>query len=124
MNTILNNEGGASVRGKLNEVTEVAPSTRYNAYISQAGTAAPSADVRANSVGSIVWTRIGVGEYRGTLSNAFANPILLINFRSAGGLRAADFYLIDQDTVAIETYAPVGALSDGVLDAFIEIMDY
>lgn len=47
----------------------------YTAQLDQAGTAAPVATVLgSNEIGSIVWTRTGVGVYRATLVGAFTIP--------------------------------------------------
>jgi len=45
---------------------------RYIALISQTGILDPVATVLENTIGDIVWTRIGVGEYLGTLTGAFS----------------------------------------------------
>jgi hypothetical protein len=49
----------------------VRPYKVYSALITQTGTAAPVVTVLENSIGPIVWTRAGVGDYRGTLTGAF-----------------------------------------------------
>jgi len=45
----------------------------YRALLNQTGTNAPVATVMENTIGSIVWTRVTNGEYRGTLSGAFTS---------------------------------------------------
>jgi hypothetical protein len=50
----------------------VAPYKVYSALLSQSGTSAPTAIVLQNTLGgNIVWTREGVGVYKGTLAGAF-----------------------------------------------------
>lgn len=45
---------------------------RYRALLTQTGTDAPVATVLENTLGgTLVWTRVGVGAYRGTLTGAF-----------------------------------------------------
>jgi hypothetical protein len=45
---------------------------RYRALITQTGTAAPVATVLENTLGgTLVWTRVGAGAYRATLTGAF-----------------------------------------------------
>jgi hypothetical protein len=45
---------------------------RYRALMTQTGTAAPVATVLENTLGgTLVWTRVGAGAYRGTLTGAF-----------------------------------------------------
>jgi len=43
----------------------------YTALLTQVGTSAPTATVLENTIGDIVWTRSGTGEYIGTLASAF-----------------------------------------------------
>ena len=43
----------------------------YRALLNQTGTDAPVATVLENTIGAIVWTRQGLGDYRGTLAGAF-----------------------------------------------------
>jgi len=43
----------------------------YVAMLQQDGTDAPTAIVLENTIGDIVWTRLDIGTYRGTLANAF-----------------------------------------------------
>lgn len=45
---------------------------RYIALISQTGTADPTVTILENTIGNIVWTRLGAGEYLGTLIGAFS----------------------------------------------------
>jgi hypothetical protein len=48
--------------------------TKYVCNVNQTGTGAPVVQVLENTIGNIVWTRFGVGDYRGTLSGAFPSP--------------------------------------------------
>ncbi len=50
--------------------TEV-PYKVYTALLTQSGTDAPVATVLENTLGDIVWTRTGVGQYSGTLIGGF-----------------------------------------------------
>jgi len=78
---IQNNESGAAVRAKLNEVigyTNTGPLRVYRALLSQSGNTAPTAIVLSNSVGAIVWTRTNAGIYAGTLNGAFPSGKVLI----------------------------------------------
>ena len=45
--------------------------TKYVCNLSQTGTANPTVQVLENTIGNIVWTRNGVGDYIGTLTGAF-----------------------------------------------------
>lgn len=56
----------------VSDVTNITPSYKiYRALLTQVGTAAPTAVVLENTVGTIVWTRVANGSYRGTLAGAF-----------------------------------------------------
>lgn len=44
----------------------------YKANLTQSGTNAPAATIFENTIGNIVWTRTGIGTYRGTLTGAFS----------------------------------------------------
>lgn len=62
--------------GIIEEVSIVSANTPkvYKALLTQAGTDAPVATVLENTLGGeVVWTRNDVGDYRGTLANAFPN---------------------------------------------------
>lgn len=45
----------------------------YTALLTQSGTDAPVATVLENTIGNIVWSRVGLGQYQGLLSSAFVN---------------------------------------------------
>lgn len=44
---------------------------KYVASLNQTGTNAPTVTILENTLGNIVWTRVGVGSYLGTLAGAF-----------------------------------------------------
>lgn len=44
----------------------------YSALLSQSGTNAPVATILENTIGNIVWTRAGIGQYTGTLNGIFS----------------------------------------------------
>jgi hypothetical protein len=51
----------------------------YRAFLTQSGTDAPTANVIGlNTVGNIVWSRIGLGSYLGTLEGAFVEDVAVI----------------------------------------------
>jgi hypothetical protein len=55
-------------------ITEILPTyQKYIATISQTGTADPVVTILENTIGDIVWTRTGVGNYEGVLTNGFPN---------------------------------------------------
>ena len=85
----------------------VRPYDVYTALISQSGTDDPTIIVLENTIGAIEWTRVGVGQYVGTLSSAFISNntyVMLLNSSSIGEgyLYSADNS--DVDTVFVQTY--------------------
>jgi hypothetical protein len=48
---------------------------KYVCNLNQTGTAAPTVQVLENTIGNIVWTRTGVGQYAATLNGAFPNNL-------------------------------------------------
>lgn len=60
---------------------------RYTALISQSGTSDPVVSIIENTIGTIVWTRSGVGAYLGTLTGAFPSTktIALCTTATFGG---------------------------------------
>ena len=61
------------------------PYNVYTALITQSGTSDPTVIILGqNEIGSIAWTRVAVGEYKGTLSGAFTNAKTFLNLSSLG----------------------------------------
>ena len=46
-------------------------SKTYEALLTQSGSGDPTVVVNENTIGTIVWTRVNTGHYRGTLASAF-----------------------------------------------------
>lgn len=90
----------------------------------------PTVIVYENSLGDIVWTRIGVGAYRGTLVGMF--PLLRTWFEGStpiaiGQGQITYFITLSEDYLEINTYDGAGANSDAVLGeaiASFEIRTY
>jgi lysophospholipase L1-like esterase len=108
-------------------VQGIRPYKVYTALMSQTGTSAPTVKILENTIGSIVWTRINIGEYNGTLTSAFTADKSIVDLTSAnqsthlsGGASASTNF------VAIFSQALVtGVLTDGVmLDSYVEIRVY
>lgn len=77
--------------------------------LSQSGTSAPTATVIYNSLGgTVVWTRVGTGIYRGTLVDAFTSSktICLNNHAipEQGGVVLANIYRGNINYVTLYTY--------------------
>ncbi|HJY62672.1 MAG TPA: hypothetical protein VJ455_00845, partial [Ignavibacteria bacterium] len=56
---------------KTNLIGQLASYKKYVALISQGGTDAPTAIILENTIGAIVWSYLGVGQYFATLAGAF-----------------------------------------------------
>ena len=72
-NIVITGDGTISFPYVINNVTvDLRPYKVYTALLSQSGTSAPVATVLENTLGgAVVWSRIGVGAYRATLSGVF-----------------------------------------------------
>lgn len=55
----------------------------YTALLTQNGSNSPVATVLENTIGNIVWTRVGPGDYLGTLANAFNDTTFFICSQTA-----------------------------------------
>lgn len=108
--------------------TALRPCNIYTALITQSGTSAPTATVLDNTLsGAIVWTRIDVGDYTGTLSGAFtASATWLIPAVAALDGNGSGWYLTRTSSNTVKLYSfDANNLSDGVLnESPIEIRVY
>ena len=110
---------------------EKIPYKVYTAFLTQTGTDAPVADVLQNTIGNIVWSRNGVGDYRGFLKGAFPSGKCWAG--GVGDSLNGDFIQIgfgagysSQDYVQIWNYdllSPGGPLIDDT-HMYIEIRVY
>jgi hypothetical protein len=100
---------------------------KYIANISQTGILDPTVTVLENTIGDIVWTRLGVGYYLGTLIGAFPNiskTYCVIN-QTGGAYGIAYFDVNGIDEVIIRWADFTGTPLDGVLNNnTIEIRTY
>jgi len=103
----------------------VVPYKKYIATVSQTGTADPTVTVLENTIGDIVWTRVAVGNYAGTLVGAFPDQdktYVIVgqnngNFYNLGWNTIDDLLLLSSDPASIST--------DGLLNnTTIEIRTY
>jgi hypothetical protein len=70
-------------------------SISYNHYVArfvQTGTASPTVTAYENSIGSIVWTRLAIGSYKGTLNGAFSSGKVHLLFNNPLSTRIVYFY--------------------------------
>jgi len=100
---------------------------KYIANITQVGITDPVLTILENTIGDIVWTRIGAGQYDGVLVGAFPTASNVYAIIQSFNIYSAhiSIYNADPDTLQIftldNTYAPV----DGVLfNTTIEIRVY
>lgn len=123
---IAQDDGGGTFSSKYVTGEQLFFYKKYVATITQTGTNAPVATVLENTLGgTVVWTRIAVGNYLGTLANKFptsSKVFLLVgqnngNFFNLSWNSADDVYLISAD--------PSNISNDGLLnDTTIEIRVY
>ena len=100
---------------------------KYIATISQAGTLDPTVTILENTVGNIVWDRIGAGEYNGVLVGAFPTSSKVYLIIQSFNIYSAhvSIYNSDSDTIQIFTLNNTYTLVDGVLlNTTIEIRVY
>jgi hypothetical protein len=98
----------------------------YVANLSQSGTSDPTAVVLGgNQIGTIVWTRTGLGSYTGVLSGAFiSGKTVILSGQNADGI-TANCFRSDVNTVTLKTYLTFnGGSTDVFSDLSIEIRVY
>jgi hypothetical protein len=97
----------------------------YRAFLTQSGTSAPIAVVVGpNTIGDIVWTRIGVGGYEGTLLGAFSGHVSVVLGTPINETSSFAINTLSSDFVLVGTYSG-GTLDDDILDGqYIEIRVY
>lgn len=98
----------------------------YAALLTQTGTNPPTAVVLGpNEIGNIVWTYIGVGQYKGTLVGAFpVAKLALLGSAEKGNNILTTVTSGNGNDVNISTYLS-GTLANSFLgDTFIEIRVY
>jgi hypothetical protein len=105
----------------------VVPYKKYVATISQTGTSDPTVTVLENTIGDIVWTRVGLGLYSGDLLGAFPNQdkvYLSIN-NTLTSVFITEFLWGTIDDVRINTYDLTATSIDGAMSFnTIEIRTY
>jgi hypothetical protein len=99
---------------------EKEPAYIYEAQLSQAGTAAPTAAVLKNSLpggSGLAISRNGVGDYNIVLANAFVNnkTFLIINSNLQPATGQFRITRTDANTINIKTYNGANALTDALM---------
>jgi hypothetical protein len=100
---------------------------RYIALITQTSTNAPTVIELENTIGPIIWTRKGTGEYNGTLSGAFtaSKTYAMISNVVADGIVRISTTASDITIITTNLHSPTAAKHDGHLsNNTIEIRVY
>jgi hypothetical protein len=95
----------------------VVPYKKYVATISQTGTSDPTVTVLENTIGDIVWTRVGLGLYSGDLLGAFLNQdkVYLSLNNTLASVFITEFLWGTIDNVRINTYDLTATSIDGAM---------
>lgn len=111
---------------KINSKDMALPYKIYSALLNQDGTSAPVATILQNTIGNIVWSRMGVGNYNATLIGAFTinkTTVQFNNSRSNGIVAGVDNG--DGDSISIGTANTSFILIDSnMYNNYIEIRVY
>jgi hypothetical protein len=96
------------VYGKVNGIPVDPPYYRYTALLNQSGTSDPTVDVKESSFGDIVWTRVGPGDYIGTIQNydigtILPSEIIVIVSNSIFNCLISALYQMTNNTIVINT---------------------
>lgn len=97
----------------------------YRASLTQTSTNAPVTTIYQNTLGEIVWTRTGVGEYAGTLAGTFTanKTFLMCKINSFSGL-FQHLSRLSANAIQMETGQNV-TYADGIMNnTMIEILVY
>lgn len=110
----------------------------YTALLTQSGTGAPTVTVLQNTIGTIVWSRVSIGSYKGTLTGVFTSGKTFYNItynNNAGGGGSGEFLIyeirndninaIQISTLDVEMVTHLANPSDSLLSSTpIEIRIY
>jgi hypothetical protein len=104
---------------------QLTPYKKYVATVKQTGTSNPVVTVLENTIGTIVWTRDGVGQYIGTLSTAFPTDTKTFTLVGKSNQNFFDLFRLNNDEVALLSADTTNTLDDELLqDTAIEIRVY
>jgi hypothetical protein len=118
------------VRGSMNGIPVDPSYYKYTAMLNQSGTSDPTADVKESSFGDIVWTRVGPGDYIGTIQNweigtILPSEIIVIVSNTIFNCLISALYQITNNTIVINTtQIGVGFADDLLFYTPIEIRYY
>lgn len=96
------------VRGRFNGIPIEPSCYKYTALLNQSGTSDPTVDVKESSFGDIVWTRVGPGDYIGTIQNweigtILPSEIVVMVSNSIYDCLISALYQITNNTIVINT---------------------
>ena len=108
------------VYGTINGIPVDPPYFSYVALLNQMGTANPTADVKESSFGDIVWTRVGPGDYLGTIQNydigtILPSEIVVMVSNTIFNCLISGLYAITNNTIVINTTQIGVGLADNLL---------
>lgn len=90
----------------------------YTAFLTQLGTDAPTDNVLENTLGAaVIWSRLDVGSYRGTLAGAFPTGKVAMFIGNNLGVAYQCGEENAPDTVFLTSGSYAGVLSDTSLDS-------
>jgi hypothetical protein len=97
-----------TVYGKINGIAVDPPYYSYVALLNQSGVANPTVDVKESSFGDIVWTRVGPGDYIGTIQNydigtILASEIVVMVSNTIFDCLISALYEVTNNTIVINT---------------------
>ena len=113
-----------TVYGKVNGIPVQASYLSYVALLNQTGAANPTADVKQTSYGSsfgdIVWTRVGAGDYQGTIENydigtILPSEIVVMVSNTIFDCLISALYNVTNNTIVINTNQIGVGLADNLL---------
>jgi hypothetical protein len=112
-------------------VTEILPTyTKYIALISQTGILDPTVIILENTIGDIIFSRIGAGYYEATLTGAFLiNKTWVVggsadNTAGSGDFATLDIRRISDNVISLRTYDNFSPFDDMLVNTSIEIRVY
>ena len=108
------------VRGRINGIPVDPPYYRYVGLLNQTGVANPTVDVKESSFGDIVWTRVGAGDYLGTIQNydigtILPNEIVVMVSNTIFDCLISALYNVTNNTIVINTTQIGVGLADNLL---------
>ena len=101
-------------------LTELLGFKIYAFQFSQTGTSNPVITELLNTIGTITWTRLAVGNYRATSSGLFTGPMIFL----PGGLASGAASLPIADAQVDSAYLSQGQTSNNACDLAVYDVDY